>query len=433
MNTNTNGTRRTGASEPSSRPSVNRRSAAPAPVDTKGQRQRTKQYISSHQAEINRIKRENPDIVKHRSYSNSYQAKRRRNSLFILVLVVFLCFSLSLLAVYGIATMLKEKSRPADSTSAVDTTTQAPSESDTSEDTQVTDTTEETTTPIVEVKPVYAQPTDETKNLGANVVSTNAILIDLKSHTITAQKGPDQKIYPASMTKIMTLLVAAENMTSLDQLATVTKETTNYCFVEGATVAGFSPDETVTMQDLLYGTILPSGADATMTLAQCIAGSEEEFVKLMNKKADDLGLTGTNFVNTSGLHHPDHYSTVHDIALILKAAMDNDICFKVLSASHYVTSETTQHPTGIPLYSKVHQRITLIKHNEITIVGGKTGYTPEAGQCLATYAITSDGHEYIFVTASGPAGDKLQPVRDAEYAYKTYAIQPDTTTTQAAA
>ena len=329
--------------------------------------------------------------------------------------------------------MLKEKSRPADSTSAIDTTTAAPSENDTNEDTQTADTTEETSTPTVDVKPVYAQPTDDTKNLGANVVSTNAILIDLKSHTITAQKGADERIYPASMTKIMTLLVAAENMTSLDQMATVTKETTNYCYLEGASVVGFSPDETVTMEDLLYGTILPSGADATMTLAQCIAGSEEEFVKLMNKKATELGLTGTNFINTSGLHDPDHYSTVHDIALILKAAMDNDICFKVLSASHYVTSETTQHPTGIPLYSIVHQRTTIIKLNDITIVGGKTGYTPEAGQCLATYAITADGREYIYVTANGPAGDKLQPAKDAEYAYKNYAIQPDSTTTLAAA
>ena len=204
-------------------------------------------------------------------------------------------------------------------------------------------------------------------------------------------------------------------------------------FIEEASVAGFLNEETVPLIDLLYGAILPSGADATMTLAQCIAGSEEEFVKLMNKKATELGLTGTNFINTSGLHDPDHYSTVHDIALILKAAMDNDICFKVLSASHYVTSETTQHPTGIPLYSIVHQRTTIIKLNDITIVGGKTGYTPEAGQCLATYAITADGREYIYVTANGPAGDKLQPAKDAEYAYKNYAIQPDSTTTLAAA
>lgn len=408
-----------------------RRSAAPSPVDTRGQRQRTKQYINAHQSEIERIRRENPETVRHKNYSNSYQHKRRRNSLFILVLSIFLFFSLSLFTVYGVATMLKDKAEPADTTISVSDTVFTTDSPQT--DTQAPETTADTTEQKPIVRPVYAQLTDNTKNLGDNIVSTNAILIELDTHTITAQKNAGQRIFPASMTKIMTLLVAAENMTSLKQSATVTKQTTNYCYVEGASVVGFSPDETVTMEDLLYGTILPSGADATMTLAECIAGSEDEFVKLMNQKAIDLGLTGTHFVNTSGLHHPDHYSTVHDIALILKAAMDNDICFKVLTASHYVTSETTQHTTGIPLYSIVHQRIAFIKLNTVEIIGGKTGYTPEAGQCLATFAITQDGREFIFVSANSPAGDKLQPARDAQYAYKSFTAIPDSSDTTAAA
>ena len=413
--------------------SSDRRSAAPSPVDTRGQRRRTKEYINAQQAHLDKIKRENPELVRHKTYSNSYQHKRKRNSLLILVMSIFLFFAVSLLAVYGIATMLKNKSHPEDTTAGPATETSAVSEEAPSTETQAPETTADTTEQKPIIKPVYAQPTDNTKNLGANIVSTNAILIELDTHAITAQKNADQKIYPASMTKVMTLLVAVENMSSLDQKATVTKQTTNYCYVEGASVVGFSPDETVTMEDLLYGTILPSGADATMTLADCIAGSEESFVKLMNDKATELGLTGTHFVNTSGLHHPDHYSTVHDIALILKAAMENDTCFKVLTASHYITSETTQHPTGIPLYSIVHQRTSLIKLNTVEVIGGKTGYTPEAGQCLATFAITQDGREFIFVSASAPAGDKLQPARDAEYAYKFYTAIPDTAETTAAA
>ncbi len=404
------------------------RSATPSPVDTRGQRQRTKQYTHTHQAQLDKIKRENPDIVKHKRYTNSYASKRRKNHALVLVLVVFLCFSLSLLAVYGIATMLKRQT-----VSGIDTDqTQGSSENANNVTYALSEQTTEATLPPDEppVVSVYAQVTDSTKNLGSNVVSTNAILISLDSHTVIAQKSSGDRIYPASMTKIMTLLVAAERMTSLDQTATVTFQTTDYCYQQGASVVGFSADETVTMEDLLYGTILPSGADATMTLAECIAGSEEAFVRMMNDKATELGLTGTHFVNTSGLHHPDHYSTVHDIAIILKAAMDNDVCFKVLSTSHYVTSETTQHPTGIPLYSIVHQRTSIIKLNEISIVGGKTGYTPEAGQCLATYAITEDNREFIFVSASGPAGDKLQPAKDAEYAYKTFAVSDNKTETE---
>ena len=402
-----------------------RRSATPSPVDTSGQRQRTRQYINAHHDEINKIRKENPQSVQHKSYANSYQNKRRRNALVTLVLVVFLCFSLSLLAVYGIASMVKEKNTPKDTTQQ-DTVATDTISSD-SQSNEITD----TTAPTTESAPVYAQPDDSTKNLGANVLSSNAILISLDTHTITAQKAADVRIYPASMTKIMTLLVAAENITSLTDKATVSKDTTNYCYLEGATVAGFSPNETVTMEDLLYGIILPSGADATMTIADHIAGSEEEFVMLMNLKAEELGLRSTHFVNSSGLHHPEHYSTVHDIALILKAAIDNDICFKVLTAPYYITSITEQHPQGIELFSRTHTRISSIKINDLEIVGGKTGYTPEAGQCLATYAITSDGREYIFVSANAP--DKNQTAKDAEYAYKTFtSISDDEDTTQAA-
>ena len=155
-----------------------------------------------------------------------------------------------------------------------------------------------------------------------------------------------------------------------------------------------------------------------MTLADCIAGSEAAFVELMNKKAEELGLTGTHFVNTSGLHDPDHYSTVHDIAVILRAAVDNDICYKVLTTSHYLTSKTEQSPEGIHLYSLVHTRLSGTKVDGLTIVGGKTGYTPEAGQCLATYAISDDNREFILVTAN--ASDKKQPVSDAQYVYSNY-------------
>ena len=220
------------------------------------------------------------------------------------------------------------------------------------------------------------------------------------------------------MTKIMTLLVAVENMPSLDQKATVTGETVDYCYLEGASVAGFSANETVTVKDLLYGTILRSGADATKTLAECISGSEEEFVKLMNEKAIELGLENTHFVNTSGLHHEDHYTTPHEVALMLKAALENEICFKVLTTQHYITSQTTQNKNGIPLYSIVHSRVSAIKSPYFTILGGKTGYTPEAGRCLATYAITEDNREFIFVSAN--AVETIQTAEDAEYAYKTF-------------
>ncbi len=394
----------------------NRRSAKPQEVDTRGQKQRARHYINEKDAELERIKAQYPNHVKHKDYVQSRANRSGVRTLSMLVLIVFLFFSLSLLAVYGIAVAVKNARTPegtpaGEQTSVTDTTAAEPPADTTAPDTP--------TDVPPEPPAIYASVTDTTANLSSEIGSTNAILIDLESFTVLAQKGPGERIYPASMTKIMTLLVGVENMTSLDQKATVTQQTIDYCCNEDATRAGFEPNETVTVEDLLYGIILPSGADATMTLAECIAGSEEEFVRMMNTKAAELGLKNTHFVNTSGLHHPDHYSTVHDIALILKAAMANDTCFKVLSANHYITSETTQHPTGKPLYSIVHSRISSIKSNDFTVIGGKTGYTNEARQCLATYAVASDGsHDYIFVSAN--AADRNIPVKDAEYAYSTY-------------
>ncbi len=393
---------------------TSRHSARPIEVDSHGQRQRKRQYISERDAELRKIKTEYPDRVKHITYKQPSQSKAGLRMLAITVLIVFLLFSLSLLAVFGIAAAIKNAQNPTDTEAQTADTTKAPS-TDSSIETNSPDT--NTDTPP-EPPSVYASATESTALLTSEIESSNAIMINLQDLTILAQKGSEERIYPASMTKIMTLLVGIENMQSLDQKATVTKQTYDYCYTEGASVVGFLANEEVTVKDLLYGTILPSGADATMTLAECIAGSEEAFVRLMNAKASELGLKNTNFVNTSGLHHPEHYSTVHDIAIILKAAISNTECFKILSCNFYTTSQTPEHTNGIPLYSIVHSRISSIKSNDFTIIGGKTGFTPEAGQCLATYAIDSKSNEYIFVSANAP--NRSVPVSDAEFAYSTY-------------
>ena len=406
------------------------RSALPHPVDTRGTKQRVRRYSNVHQAEIERIQRSNPETVKHKHYQSSYAAKRRRKQNILLFLIIFLALSLSLLLVFGAAKLVKyfrdlDNSLPAVTTTSTQDDNGIPTpDSDHNSDTSKS---EESTAPETEEIPVYAQPTDSTIDMSVEIASSNAILINLNSHEITAQKGADNRIFPASMTKILTLLVAVENMTSIDDLATVTQDTINYCYVQEASVAGFAANEVVTVEDLLYGTILPSGADATKTLAEFIAGSEEEFVKLMNNKVQELGLTGTHFVNSSGLHDPDHYSTVHDIAIIFKAALENDICRKVLCKESYKAS------TGLNMKSIVHTRTSSINDNDFDILGGKTGYTPEAGYCLATYMHTStDNKEFILVTANCGIENKLAPVNDAKYVYMTYAIQKDESTDIAA-
>ena len=251
-----------------------------------------------------------------------------------------------------------------------------------------------------------AQASENTRTLDLEMYSSSAVLVDVQSGTVLAEKGMDEKIYPASMTKVMTLLVAAENLPDLDATFTMTQAIIDPLYLAGASMAGYVNGETVTMRDLLYGAVVPSGAEATEALAQAVAGSEEAFVAMMNEKAAALGLTNTHFMNTSGLHDENHYSTVREIALILQAALENETCAEILSAENYRASETEQHPDGLAMTNKflyrVHHEYAL---NGAEITAAKTGYTAEAMNCCASAGKTPDGRSVICVTANAWTGE----------------------------
>lgn len=265
-------------------------------------------------------------------------------------------------------------------------------------------------------KPKYAKRNENTKKL--DVESKYGILIDLKNGLVIGDKKGDEKIYPASLTKIMTLVVAVENIKDFNKTFTFTNEMIDPLVREEASRAGFDPNETVTIDDLLYGTVLPSGADATVGLAQYVCGSEDEFVKLMNKKVNELGLKNTHFMNTSGLHDEYHYSTAHEMALILEYAMQNKKCAEVLSTYTYTTSKTTEHPDGIELYSTMFSRMYGDEAEDVKIVSGKTGYTTEGGNCLASYAEDKNGNGYVLVTTN--AEGSYTPIYDAINVYADF-------------
>lgn len=241
-----------------------------------------------------------------------------------------------------------------------------------------------------------------TELTAANISSEYAVLLDVTDNKILAQRNPDTRIYPASMTKIMTLLVAAEHIEDMDDTFTMTYDIIAPLIAADASRAGFEEDETVTITDLLYGIALPSGADATTAIAIYLCGSEESFVQLMNEKVKDLGLENTHFTNASGLHDANHYSTPTDIALLMSYVMQNDICREILSTYQYTTSVTEQHPEGIPLESTMFSRMYGNEVTGITIEAGKTGYTDEAGHCLVSFSTDADGKCYVAVTAKGP-------------------------------
>ena len=200
------------------------------------------------------------------------------------------------------------------------------------------------------------------------------------------------------MTKIMTAIVAIEELDDLDQEITLTSDMFAGLYERDATQAGFQPDETVRAIDLLYGVMLPSGAECCIALADTIAGSEEGFVELMNQKAEKLGMDGTHFCDTTGLHDPDHYSTAKDIAILLKYAIRNDTFREIIESPYYSTPGTNIHPDGITFYSSMFNNLPDPSVTGGKILGGKTGFTNDAGLCLASFA-EIDGTEYILVTA----------------------------------
>lgn len=244
-----------------------------------------------------------------------------------------------------------------------------------------------------------AQATFDTKQIGAEVDSSYAILIDLETGNILAQKAADTIINPASMTKVLTVLVAAEHVNNLDDTFTITLNETDYSYINDCSSVGFAENEVVTVRDLFYGTILPSGGDAAAALAAYVAGSREAFVDMMNEKLEELGLSDTaHMTNCVGIYDENHYCTVYDMAMIMEAALDNDLCREVLSAHTYTTSSTEQHPEGITISNWFLRRIE-DKDTGGEVICAKTGYVNEAGSCAVSYGRDVNGREYICVTA----------------------------------
>lgn len=265
----------------------------------------------------------------------------------------------------------------------------------------------------------YPKKAENCVTLGDDVNAKYAVLMNATKNEIIAEKSSESVIYPASLTKIMTLITAVENMKSFDDTFTYSFQVTDPLYKQEASVVGFSAGETVTVKDMLYGSILASGADATTGLAMTVSGSEEKFAEAMNKKASELGLSTANFTNASGLHNENHKCTVIDIAVLLNYAMKNDVCRQVLTTEEYTTAQTEQHPEGIKVTSTLFSRMYGTEPEGATVIAGKTGYTVEAGNCIASYANGADGNDYIFVTTGGT--DKWKAVYDHINVYSAYA------------
>lgn len=226
--------------------------------------------------------------------------------------------------------------------------------------------------------------------LELDIDSNNAILYNTKEENVVFEKNSTEKVSIASLTKITTAIVAIENIKNLDEKIVLTNEDFKGLIEANASVAGFKIGEEVTYRDLLYGLLLPSGADAAQALTRNISGSNEKFVELMNAKAKELKLENTHYTNPTGLDDDEHYSTVKDVLTVFNYALKNNDFKDIITKSSYLTSD-----------KKLTLKSTLNKIDSLQmnyIKGGKTGTTGDAGLCLATLA-NFDDTDFILVTA----------------------------------
>jgi D-alanyl-D-alanine carboxypeptidase (penicillin-binding protein 5/6) len=252
----------------------------------------------------------------------------------------------------------------------------------------------------------------------SGIDSKSGILVRISDGSVAAEKDADARIYPASMTKIMTAIIGIENLTDMNELITIDQETFNRLYLDEASMAGFVPGDQVKAIDALYGVLLPSGAECCLGLAEHLFGSEAAFVEKMNEKAQELGMTNTHFVTSTGLHDEQHYTTVRDLTKLLTYALQNETFRTIYSAHDYTTSPTASSPEGLTFQSTMFKKLDTAAVTGGEIEGGKTGYTSEAGQCLASLAVV-DETEYILVTAGAQGSPSTEPyhIMDAVSVY----------------
>ena len=259
----------------------------------------------------------------------------------------------------------------------------------------------------------------QTKSIGSEVNANYAVVFDLDQGTILGEKNSSVSMNPASMTKVMTLLVAIENLPDLEKKITITQDIVDYVKARGASNCGFVAGEQVRVKDLLYGVILPSGADAVLALAKEIAGSEAGFVALMNKKAQDLGLSSDcKFQNATGLYHSTHHMNVKDIGEIMAAAMRNSLAREVLSTENYQIPATNKHENGIKLTNLFVQRIKGQDTGGASVTMAKTGFVRQSMFCAVSSGKGANGKNLLVVT--GYSSSTWQCIKDHATLYKRF-------------
>lgn len=274
---------------------------------------------------------------------------------------------------------------------------------------------------IIFISPSYA----DSDNL--KTYCPSCILIEANTGKILYEKNSNDVRFPASTTKIMTAILTVENC-NLDDVATVSHNAV-YSIPYDYTHASLKEGEELTIEQLLYALMIPSANDAAIVLAEHISGSVEEFAKLMNKRAEELGCKNTHFVNPNGIHSKDHTSTSYDLALMGKFAMQNSIIRKIVSTTQFTLPATNKYSKADRTFNNSNDLLnTYSRYYYEGTTGVKTGYTGEAGNCIIASAKKND-FEVILVVLGGESTNTglSQRYLDCktlfDYAFNNYSLK----------
>lgn len=257
-----------------------------------------------------------------------------------------------------------------------------------------------------------------------NLVSQAAILMDNKTGKILFSKNENEKMYPASTTKIVTAILTLENC-NLDEIVTVSYDAV-MSIPDGYSSASLQIGEQLTIEQLLQLLLVHSANDAANVLAEYVGGSVDSFISMMNTKINELGLSHTHFTNTFGMHHDNHYTTAQDLAMIMKYCIKNEDFRKLAGSASCAIPATNKY--GTRRYSSTNQLIIPTNSNYYPyLTSGKTGYTSQAGDCLVSCSY-KDNLELLCVILGGKTingvSTRFSETKSLyEYGYDNYSVK----------
>ena len=238
------------------------------------------------------------------------------------------------------------------------------------------------------------------KTKGFEVKSKTAILVSLDTGDVLYSKNEGKKCFPASITKVMTAIILMENCKDLNTKVTVSKENVESLFGSDLTVAGFVPGEKVSLDICLNTLMVNSSADSANVIVDYVEKlTGKNFIDLMNKKAKELGMKNTNYVNATGMHHKNHYTTAEDLVKLCTYAVDVPKLLDICSQAVYYIPKTNKHEKRMVVTTNFLINIATTMYYPY-VKGIKTGFTDPAGRCVASTA-SKDGYNYLCIVLGG--------------------------------